>query len=60
MTTKIVSHEGDELSPEETIVSLMQRLRRAELLIEANSEMIDIIFQRLTYLEQDSHDWRIV
>ena len=56
MTTKIVSHEGEELSPEETIVSLMQRLRRAELLIEANSEMIDIIFQRVTYLEQDSHD----
>ena len=56
MTTKIVNHEGVEMSPEEAIVSLMQRLRRAEALIDANTEMTDILLERIGYLECETHD----
>ncbi len=56
MTTKIVNHEGVEMSSEEAIVSLMQRLRRAEALIDANTEMTDILLERIGYLESDCND----
>ena len=60
MTTKIVNHEGVEMSSEEAIVSLMQRLRRAEALIDANTDMTDILLERIGYLESDHNDWKIV
>ena len=51
MTAKFIQMDGVEMNTEETIINLLQRVRVLEQAAQDQSELIDIMLNRLGYLE---------
>ena len=51
MTAKFIQLDGVEMNTEQTIINLLQRVRVLEQAAQEQSELIDIMLNRLGYLE---------